>query len=136
MCIGDSADALREAVTTLCNRVERRIPIATHELDVAGHAHHPSHARDLEHGVLAQPLHFPREAADQEDVGVGFMIGDDDIRPTRVLQSPPHAEAPPTVESHRGNTHEAKGTTGGVATWIEGGREEPNPRNEQPSEDG
>ena len=77
-------DALLEPVATLRERLHRAVAVAARELDVAGHLHHPAHARDLEHRVLAQPLHLPRKRGDEEHVGVRLVVGHHHVRAPRI----------------------------------------------------
>ena len=75
---------LREPVAACGERGQRAVAVAAPQRDVAGHAHHPAHHRDAEDRLLRQPLHLPREVADEEDVRVRLVVGDGDVRPARI----------------------------------------------------
>ena len=107
------------------------------EADVAGHPHHPSDERVLEEVLLRQPLHLPRQVRDQQDVDEALVVGDDDVRPSRVGDHRARGAEPPQRVEHLVHDGQlAEQVAGCVATLVERRGDQPTIADErQPDDD-
>src|SRR5690606_18135767 len=97
-------DPLRQPVAHLAQRRRTTARFAATDRDVARKAHHPAHERDVEDLLLRHPLHLPWQMADEEDVGVGLVVGNRDVGPARIRDTHARRPEPPEgIHPHRDN---------------------------------
>ena len=79
-------DPLPKRLTAALHGLDRTGTEAALHRNVSGQPHHPSHDRDPKELGLGEPLHFPGQVTDQEDICERFMVGDDHVRMPGVLR--------------------------------------------------
>ena len=122
------------------------LPAAGHRFDGAGaeaalhrhvtrEVHQPAHHRNPEQLRLGEPLHLPRQMADQQDVGERLVIGDHDVGAPRIgRHGAGVAELPERIERRDGAADPAEEIADPVASGVAQGGQPHQRHHRQPEQ--
>ena len=121
----DHRASARQPVAHGLDRLLRAVLVAALDRDVPRGPHLPAEERDLEDRVLREKLHLPRQQAQQEDVGERLVVGDEEMRPSRVgVDVVDRPEVPERVDARGERGRVALEAADPVAVGIGAVREE------------